>query len=255
VSDLESVRTRLSAAGFVAADEEASELLQGSNGDPVELESRLKRRLDGEPLAWITGFATFCGLEIRVDPGVYVPRWQSEPLARRAAARLPQRGIAIDVCTGAGAIAKVLLAEKPRARVTGTDIDERAVTCAKSNGVDARCGDLFAPLSPDLEGCVDVVIGVVPYVPTQSMSLLARDTLEFESPLSYDGGPEGLDVLRRVLEGGHRFLRPGGSVFLEVGGPQAELLRDDLARWGFEDLTVLFDDDGDLRGLEATRTA
>jgi release factor glutamine methyltransferase len=255
VSDLESVRERLSAAGFLAADEEASELLQCSNGDPVDLESRIKRRLQGEPLAWITGFTTFCGMKILVDSGVYVPRWQSQPLARRAAKRLPQRGVAVDLCTGSGAIARTLLAEKPYARVTGTDIDERAVSCARSNGVEALCGDLFAPLSLDLEGRVDVIIGVVPYVPTQSMPLLPRDTLDFESPLSYDGGSEGLDVLRRVLEGSHRFLRPGGALFVEVGGQQAVVLQDDLLRLGFEDVVVLFDDDGDLRGLEGRRTA
>jgi methylase of polypeptide subunit release factors len=85
------------------------------------------------------------------------------------------------------------------------------------------------------------------------MALLARDTLDFESPLSYDGGSEGVDVLRRVLEEGQPFLRPGGSVFVEVGGRQAELLRGDLERLGFDDVNVFFDHDGDLRGLEATR--
>jgi release factor glutamine methyltransferase len=254
VSDLESVRSRLSAGGFLAAEDEALELLQYSNGDTDQLESRIKRRLQGEPLAWITGFTTFCGIEIRVDPGVYVPRGQSEPLARRAAARLPHRGIAVDLCTGTGAIAKALLVEKPTARVIGIDIDERAVSCARSNGIEALCGDLFAPLSLDLEGRVDVISGVVPYVPTQSMPFLARDTLDFESPLSYDGGSEGVDVLRRVLEEGQPFLRPGGSVFVEVGGRQAEVLRGDLERLGFDDVNVIFDQDGDLRGLEATRT-
>lgn len=253
MSDFDSVRERLRAAGFLAADEEAWELLQCSNGDPVDLESRLTRRLRGEPLRWITGIATFCGMNIRVDSGVYVPRWQSQPLARRAATRLPPRGIAIDLCTGTGAIARTLLAEKPDARVIGTDIDERAVSCARSNGVEALCGDLFAPLSLDLEGRVDVIIGVVPYVPTKSMPFLSRDTLEFESPLSYDGGPDGLDVLRRVFEGGQRFLRSRGSVFVEVGGQQAEMLQDDLVRLGFDDVKVFFDEDDDLRGLEATR--
>ena len=255
VSDLESVSERLSAAGFLAADEESSELLQSSNGDPADLESRIARRLRGEPLAWITGFTTFCGIRIRVDSGVYVPRWQSEPLARRAATRLPHHGIAVDLCTGTGAIARTLLAEKPNARVVGTDIDERAVSCARSNGIEALCGDLFAPLPLDLEGRVDVIIGVVPYVPTSSLPLLPRDTFDFESPLAYDGGSEGLGVLRRVLEEGRPFLRPGGSVFIEVGGQQAEMLQDDLARLGFEDLMVFFDDDGDLRGLEGTRPA
>ena len=105
----------LSGAGFVAAAEEAGELLACAAGDAELLESLVGRRLTGEPFAWITGSVSFCGLEVRVDPGVYVPRWQSEPLARRAVERLPANGIAIDLCTGAGAMAKVLATSRPGA--------------------------------------------------------------------------------------------------------------------------------------------
>jgi release factor glutamine methyltransferase len=254
VTDAASLSARLSAAGFVAADEEAAELLERSNGDPVELAARIERRLRGEPLAWITGFTDFCGLKVRVDPGVYVPRWQSEPLARRAATRLSPVGVAVDVCTGSGAIAMTLRSLRPNARVIGTDVDARAVACARSNGVEAHHGDLFAALPYGLEGRVDVIVGVVPYVPTHSMTLLARDTLDHESTLSYDGGPDGVDVLRRVLDEGRRYLRPGGAVLLEMGGDQDESLRDDLNELGFVDVTVFFDDEGDLRGLDATWT-
>src|SRR5256714_12490072 len=74
---------RLSRAGFIAAEEEADELLACAGGDTYRLDALVGRRLAGEPLAWIIGRVSFCGLEIRVDPGVYVPRWQSELLARR----------------------------------------------------------------------------------------------------------------------------------------------------------------------------
>jgi release factor glutamine methyltransferase len=90
----------LSRAGFIAADDEAKELLARAAGDHELLETLIARRLTGEPLAWVTGRTSFCGIEIRVDPGVYVPRWQSEPLARRAVERLPANGVAIDLCTG-----------------------------------------------------------------------------------------------------------------------------------------------------------
>jgi release factor glutamine methyltransferase len=242
----------LAAAGFIAADDEAQELLAYATGDDVILESSVVRRLSGEPLAWIVGFATFCGMRINVDHGVYVPRWQSEPLAERAASRLPGRGTALDVCTGSGAIAATLRARRPHARVLATDLDQRSVTCAKSNGVEVYNGDLFAPLPLDLEGRVDVIVAVVPYVPTSSLDLLPRDTFVFESTLSYDGGTEGVDVLRRVMSEGRRFLRCGGSLLVELGGEQAEALQADVVRLGFEDVTVFFDDDGDVRGLEAT---
>ena len=242
----------LADAGFVAAAEEAGELLERAGGDPQLLDALVARRLTGEPLAWITGSVTFCGLEVGVEPGVYVPRWQSEPLALRAAERLPASGVAVDVCTGAGAIAKTLMARRPSARVVATDLDERAVACARRNGVDAHRGDLLAPLARALEGRVDVVVGVVPYVPTSDLRLLHRDALTFESTLFYDGGEDGTTLLRRVVADSPRFLHRGGALLLELGGDQADALRDDLRRHGYVDVDVLRDEDGDVRGIEAT---
>jgi release factor glutamine methyltransferase len=252
LNDLETLAALLSGAGFVAADEEAEELLACAAGDVVLLDALVARRLTGEPLAWITGRLSFCGLEIRVDPGVYVPRWQSEPLARRAVERLPTTGAAIDLCTGTGAIARTLRANRPGARVVASDVDERAVACAAANGVEVYRGDLFTPLPRTLEGRVDVVVGVVPYVPTPALPLLQRDTFAFESPLSYDGGPDGTEILRRVLRESPRFLRRGGTLLLELGGKQADALGDDLARLGYVDVTVLVDEERDVRGIEAT---
>src|SRR4051812_43170541 len=250
-TDREALATLLAGAGFVAAEDEAEELLARADGDDELLDALVERRLTGEPLAWITGSVSFCGLEVRVDPGVYVPRWQSEPLALRAAERLPPNGVAVDVCTGAGVIAKTLMARRPEARVMATDLDERAVACARRNGVDAHRGDLFAPLPRPLAGRVDVVVGVVPYVPTPDLPLLQRDTLTFESTLAYDGGADGADVLRGVLARARGVLRPGGRLLLELGGGQADTLAGALAREGYAEVTVLRDEDGDVRGVEA----
>ena len=119
--------------------------------------------------------------------------------------------------------------------------------------MDAYLGDLFDPLPDWLEGSVDVVVGVVPYVPTPALRLLPRDTLTFEPSLSYDGGGDGTEVLRRVLRESPRFLRRGGALLLELGGEQADGLADDLERLGYADVTVLVDEDGDTRGIEAVR--
>jgi release factor glutamine methyltransferase len=251
-NDLKGLAALLAAVGFVAAEAEAGELLARAAGDGELLESLVGRRLTGEPLAWITGSVPFCGVEIRVDPGVYVPRPQSEPLARRAVERLPPNGAAIDLCTGSGAIAKVLGTMRPGARVVASEIDERAVASAAANGVEVFHGDLFAPLPGRLVGTVDVIVGVVPYVPTSELSLLQRDTFAFESRRSYDGGRDGTEILRRVLRESPRFLRHGGALLLEVGGAQYDALADDLARLGFVDVTVLIEDEGDRRGIEAT---
>jgi release factor glutamine methyltransferase len=245
---------RLAAAGFLNAREEAEELRRAAGGDDRLLAALAARRLTGEPLAWIVGSAVFCGLRVRVAPGVYVPRPHTEALALRAAELLPARGTAVDVCTGSGAVAVVLAGRRPEATVLATDTDPRAVACARANGVDAHAGDLFAPLPAGLRGRVDVVTAVVPYVPTAELGSLQRDTFAFESPPAYDGGPDGTAVLRRALVGAAPMLRPGGTALLELGADQADLLADDLGRLGFALASLLADEDGDVRGIEATLT-
>ncbi len=236
----------------MAAAEEAAELAACAGGDRALLEMLAERRVAGEPLAWITGMAVFGDLTVRVDPGVYVPRWQSLELARRAADRLPEYGTAIDLCTGSGAVAAALQSARPAARIVATDNDARAVACARANGIEAHHGDLFAAVPPALRGGTDVVVAVVPYVPTEELRLLPRDTLRFEAPSHYDGGRDGVDLLQRVVTDAPGFLRPGGALLLELGGQQADVLRVTLDRLGYTSVRTWSDDDGDLRGLEAT---
>jgi release factor glutamine methyltransferase len=248
----ETLAATLAEAGFVAAEEEARELLACAAGNPDRLAAMIQRRLNGEPLGWITRKVSFCGTEIRVDPGVYVPRWQSEPLARRALEHLPADGVAIDLCSGTGAIAKFLSTRRRRARVVACDADKRAVACAAANGLEAYLGDLFAPVPGDLEGGVDVVVAVAPYVPTAALGLLPSDTFKFESRLCYDGGPDGLAIVRRLVVDAVRFLKRGGALLVELGGEQAVIIDNELARLGYVERRCLFDEDDDLRGLEAT---
>ena len=243
---------RLAQAGFVAAREEADLLVACAGGDDDALDGLVERRLTGEPLAWIVGHTTFCGHRIAVHPGVYVPRWNSEQLARRALDRLPPRGVAIDLCTGAGAIARTLALRRPGARVLATELDPVGAECARANGVDVYEGELFEPLAGKVPpASADVVVAVVPYVPTPELEMLQRDTFAFETKLPYDGGRDGTDVLRRVIAAAPRFLSSGGALLLEVGGDQPGLLTGDLAAHGFAPATVLTDEDGDVRGIEA----
>ena len=250
---LEMLIEQLARAGFLAAGEEAEQLMAFAGDDALVLARAFDRRLTGEPLAWITGSTVFCGHRINVERGVYVPRGFSERLAERAVELLPATGTAIDLCTGTGAIARTLTAARPHARVVATDLDPAAVACARTNGVDAVVGDLFDGLPRGLEGSVDVVIGVVPYVPSDELVRLQRDTFAFESRLAYDGGEGGMILLRRVIAEAPRFLRAGGTLLLEVGGDQDQALRDDLERNFYRQVTVLVDDDGDTRGIEARR--
>ncbi len=248
---------RLAAAGFVAAQQEAAQLAAAADRSGVDVAGLVERRLTGEPLAWITGRSDFGGLALRIDPGVYVPRPRTVALARRGVTRLPPGGVAIDVCTGAGAIAATLARTRASARVVASDLHAPSVACARSNGVEAHLGDLFDPVPDGLRGRVDLVIGSVPYVPTAAMSSLQRDTFTFETTTSYDGGEDGLDVVRRVLRDARSFLRPGGWILLELGGEQPDALADDLARLGYGEVTTLREDEGeghDVVWLEAAWT-
>jgi release factor glutamine methyltransferase len=245
---LEELTDLLMREGFVAAEEEARDYFAVADGDDAKLQAMIDRRLAGEPSAWIVGSTEFCGLTVLVHRDVYVPRPHTELVAERAAQRLPEDGVAIDLCTGTGAVAAVLSARRPDARVLAADLDPNAVANARANGVEAYAGDLFAPLPP-VEA--DVVVAVVPYVPTRALPFLQRDTFRFETALAYDGGEEGLDVLRRVLTEAPAHLKPGGALVLEVGASQAGDLDADIARLGYRDLTEITDEEGDLRGLEA----
>jgi release factor glutamine methyltransferase len=209
----------------------------------------LARRTRGEPIAWLTGSVTFCDVKLSVAPGVYVPRWQTEPLASRAASLLPPDGVAIDLCTGAGAIAAVLAAAVPSARVLATEVDHVAVECARSNGVEVLEGDLDDPLPNELEGRVDVLTAVVPYVPTDSLRLLPRDVQAYEPRLALDGGRDGTDLLAEVVRRSPRWLKPDGWLLLELGGDQPAALDSVLRDAGFEAPDVLVDEDGDVRGI------
>ncbi len=247
----EQVRLQLTNGGFVAAEEEAIELVAAADGVAATLDDLLQRRLSGEPLAWITGTTTFMGHTIAITPGVYVPRWQSESLARRAVELCPPHGRALDLCTGSGAIAAVLARAHPEAQVIGGDLDLRAVECARRNGIDAYRGDLFDAIPAACRTDVDLITAVVPYVPTTKLDQLARDTLRFETSLAYDGGPDGLVLLRRVALGASKALTSHGSLLLEAGPDQIASVRALLDELGFVVGSEIVDGDDEIRGIEA----
>jgi len=250
VRGFEWVVCRLRAAGCIAAEEEADELLAGAP-DTATLAEWVGRREVGEPLAWITGTVRFCGHRLRVDPGVYVPRIQSEELARRAASLLPAHGRAADLCTGSGAIAVHLLAAVPTASVVGVDVDLRSAICARGNGVRVVVADLDRPLP---SRSFDTVTAVAPYVPTGDLRFLPADVQRYEPRRSLDGGHDGLDLVRRIVASAARLLRSGGWLLVELGGDQLDTLGPALAESGFDLAEAWFDEDGDLRGLAARGT-
>ena len=242
---------QLARAGFPAAHEEAREMIEAAGGDPAIWRGWARRRQDGEPLEWLIGYTVFMGHRVRVDRGVYVPRPQTELIAGQAIAALPDGGSAADLCTGSGAIAVALQNARPHARVVATDIDGDACRCAASNDVEVYQGYLADPLPGELTGRFDVVVAVVPYVPTDEIIFLPRDVRQHEPRRALDGGVNGTEMLEQVISASTGLLHTGGSLLVELGGRQDEQLAPALLAAGFDLRARLVDDDGDLRGLHA----
>jgi release factor glutamine methyltransferase len=252
------VTRELAAAGCVSAAAEAAWLLEEASG-AEELEAMVARRAAGEPLQYVIGWAPFGRLRLAVGPGVFVPRPETEGLADRAADFLrsrPEPRIAVDLCTGSGAIACFLAAEVPGARVLATELDPGALAWARGNaerfGVELLAGDLDEPLPPELAGRVDVLCANVPYVPSEAIATLPGDVRDHEPRLALDGGPDGLDVLRRLAGRAGRWLAPGGRLLCEIGEDQAEAAIALLAAAGLADLAVHPDLVGRDRVVEGT---
>lgn len=217
---------RLRAAGCVFAEDEAR-LLIATARSPGELSEMVERRVAGLPLEQVLGWAEFCGLRIAVAPGVFVPRRRTEFLVREAVALLARGddpAIVVDLCCGAGAIGAAVAAAVGQAEVHAVDIDPAAVSCARRNvpGHVYR-GDLYQPLPASLRGRVGLVVANVPYVPTGEIGFLPPEARAHEPLVALDGGPDGLDVLRRVAAGAPVWLAPGGYLFIETSERQVSL--------------------------------
>jgi release factor glutamine methyltransferase len=230
-------------------------MIEAARGEPAIWQCWARRRRAGEPLEWLVGFTVFMGHRVRVDRGVYVPRPQTELIARHAIEALPDGGTAADLCTGSGAIAVALRKARPDARVVATDIDANACRCAANNDVEVYRGHLAEPIPADLIGKFDVVVAVVPYVPTNDMIFLPRDVRNHEPRRALDGGVSGTELLEQAIVSSARLLHTGGSLFVELGGRQDEQVTPALGAAGFDLVERFVDDEGDLRGMQARLVA
>lgn len=248
---------QLLASALRISDEEAEDL-------PDELEPPLRarerylsyiaRRAGGEPQPFIRGKIEFYGLELKVRPGAFVPRPSSELTVERAVKKLRGRKhpIVVDVCTGAGPIALAIGHEVPGARVWGTDIQDEGLKVGRENArrlgirnTTFKQGDMYGTLPAALKGKVDVVTGHVPYVPLGELDDLPDEVKNHEPVFTLtDNSDDGLSLVLHALEGSVDLLKPGGWLLLEMSDDTADLITDDVARVGLENLHVATDDDG-----------
>ena len=190
------------------------------------------RRSSGEPLQYITRRQSFFGLDFEVAKGVLIPRPETELLVETALKLLknsPAQSTICDVGTGSGCIAITILHEQPDARGVAIDISAAALEVAQRNaerhGVSQRLAfvksDCFSDLPPS-SSRFDLIVSNPPYVADGEISGLQREVRDHEPVEALAGGPDGLAVVRRLLDGSGAFLRVGGHLLMEIGFNQAE---------------------------------
>jgi release factor glutamine methyltransferase len=212
-------------AGCVFAEDEAHLLVDAAK-TPGELASLVEQRTAGMPLEHVLGWADFSGLRVAVNPGVFVPRRRTELLVRRAVAVSAPGAIVVDLACGSGAVGMAVATLVGGVALYAVDIEPTAVACARRNleplGGKVYAGDLYAGLPARLRGSVDVLVANVPYVPTDDVDLLPREARVHEPRVALDGGPDGLDVVRRVAEAAPGWLAEGGHLLVETSADQAD---------------------------------
>ncbi len=207
-----------------------------------ELEDLVGRRVAGEPLEQVLGWAEFCGMRILLDPGVFVPRRRTELVVRQTLQHLAGRGrgqtppVVVDLCCGSGAIGAAVLAALPDAQVHAADVDPAALLCARRNLGPHRVygGDLYDALPGDLRGRVDVLAVNAPYVPSSAIASMPPEARDHEPRRALDGGTDGLDVARRVATDAVAWLAPNGLLVVETSTEQAPTLADAVEESGLQ---------------------
>jgi release factor glutamine methyltransferase len=227
---------------------EGARMLSGT--DLPQLEERAERLAADEPLQYVLGYAGFLGRRFACDARALIPRPETEELvlaALRLALPDPAAAARVaDVGTGSGCIAVSLALERPNAAILATDTSAAALALAESNaralGAAARIRFLRADLLGDTApGALDAVVSNPPYIESPSLAGLDRRVRDFEPRAALDGGPDGLEVIRRLAPASFAALRPGGHLLLEIGETQGPAVRAILGDAGFTDVRILPD--------------
>ena len=219
-----------------------------AEGELAGYRALIKRRLGGEPVAYLLGEHEFWGLPLHVDASVLVPRPDTETVIEVARAVIADRAAPcrlLDLCTGSGAIALGLAKELPAATVIATDISAEAVAIATKNAernklsdrITVRHGDLFAPVAGET---FDLIASNPPYIATAVLATLSAEVRR-EPVLALDGGADGLVFYDRICREAASYLVPGGALVVEHGFDQAETVRERFERAGFTGITLVHD--------------
>jgi release factor glutamine methyltransferase len=253
---------RLRAAGCVFAEEEAAVLGEAAAGDTA-LATLVARRALGEPLEQVVGYADFCGVRVRLRPGVFVPRVRSELLVREATEKARKnadgagrnaRPIVVDLCCGSGALGLAVRHQVPTTDLYAADLDPAAVACARDNlGAHVYQGDLYEALPTQLRGRIAILLANVPYVATGHIPLLPAEARDHEPHTALDGGADGLEIFRAVAAGAQQWLADGGILLCEITEAQEEEAIRAVRAAGL-DAEVIRDDDLEARVIRGLKS-
>jgi release factor glutamine methyltransferase len=196
------------------------------------------RRRNGEPLAYITGEKEFWSLSFEVNPHVLIPRPDTETLVEAALKRMGKEGRALDLCTGTGCIAAALAHEKQEWTVDAVELSKEAALTATRNierlNLQDRVRILLGDLFSQVEGeSYDLISANPPYVRDGDIAGLQVEVKK-EPRSALAGGPDGLDIIRRIVEQAPGFLKPGASLLIEIDPGQADVLLSDIGPRFFE---------------------
>ncbi|MBM4190177.1 MAG: peptide chain release factor N(5)-glutamine methyltransferase [Betaproteobacteria bacterium] len=213
------------------------------DADLDRLTPLLLRRLAGEPVAYILGQREFYGRAFKVSPAVLIPRPETEHLVEAALQRMPADASVLDLCTGSGCVAITLKLERPDCTVTATDLSHDALASAQTNATALHAavrfhhGDLFAPLAGQR---FDVIVSNPPYIAATDAHLNQGD-VRFEPRLALISGPEGLDLIHRLVSAAADHLNPDGWLLFEHGFDQGAVCHEQLSQAGFRHIKTLPD--------------
>lgn len=221
---------------------------RGIDRDQTERHARwLERRIQGEPLAYITGEREFWSLPLRIDENVLIPRPDTETLVEAAIHLATSDSEILDLGTGSGAVA-LALAKETGARVTAVDIDPHCIEIAAGNASRLGIEIQFAVSNwyDHVDGQFDLLVSNPPYLP-EADPHLSRGDLRYEPKRALTSGVDGLDAIRNIVQGAREHLKPGGYVVTEHGYDQARATCEIFAEAGFVDITTSVDLAGHAR--------
>lgn len=230
---------------------------QVSDVDYARVQALVARRANREPLQYVLGTQEFCGREFRVTSSVLIPRPESVLLVQETIRRCGQNptAIVVDVGTGSGCLAVSVASALPEVRVLAIDVSAEALTVARANmeqhglGTRIECvqGDLLAPLAErELVGQVGVVLSNPPYIAELDLAMLQPEVRCFEPRMALAGGPDGMDVHRRLIQQAPTYLKAGGMLLMEVGLGQAATVCREAENSGWFRIDGVLRDEGGI---------